>query len=190
VTTSNSEVRAICKRVERLERENRKLRWCALILLLGVSSVILMGQAKPGNRIVEAQKFVLKDEKGKIRGWMGPYGTGSEIMLGNDNAQPMMRLLVSTDAGNLHFYGSHKGGMTLAVDSGDPSLSIVGADGSGGAAIGFSKDGPAFTVSDGTGFSTVIGTTQVKDLSGGTGKTSAASVVLLDKTKKVLWQAP
>jgi hypothetical protein len=149
-----------------------------------------MGQAKPTARIVEAQKFVLKDDNGKVRAWMGLYGTGSELMLGNDSAQPMMRLLVSTDAGNLHFYGSHKGGMTLAVDAGDPSLSVVDADGNGGAAIAFSKDGPDFTLVDGKGFSAVIGATQLKDLTGGTHQTSAASVVLLDKAKKVLWQAP
>jgi hypothetical protein len=190
VTTPNSDMQAICHRVDKLERENRKLRWCALVLLLSASTLILMGQAKPANRIIEAQKFVLKDDKGKIRAWMGLYGTGSEIVLGNDSAQPMMRLLVSTDAGNLHFYGSHKGGMTLAVDSGDPSLSIVGSDGSGGAAIAFSKEGPAFTLTDGNGFSAVEGATQLKNQSGGTTQTTAASVVLLDKTKKVLWQAP
>ncbi|MGH9745090.1 MAG: hypothetical protein ACRD59_03125 [Candidatus Acidiferrales bacterium] len=191
MATSDSQLQAIHDRIVKLERENRKLRWSALILLLMVSGVILMGQAKPAARIVEAQKFVLKDENGKVRAWMGLYGTGSELMLGNDSAQPMMRLIVSTDAGNLHFYGSHKGGMTLAVDSGDPSLSIVDADGNGGAAIAFSKDGPGLTLVDGKGFSAVVGATQLKDSTGGDAKhTSAASIVLLDKAKMVLWRAP
>lgn len=192
MTSDPSDLHSLVERVVKLEQQNRRLKWGGVAVLAVFSAVVLMGQAAPPPRIVEAQKFVLKDADGKVRGWMGVMATGSELMLGNDNAQPMMRLLVSTDSSNLHFYGVRKGGMTLAVDSGDPSLSIVGADGSGGAGITFGEGGPGLTIEDGKGFSIVAGTAQLKAPAGGEGHqhTSAASVVLLDRNKKVLWRAP
>ncbi|MGH9712661.1 MAG: hypothetical protein ACRD5M_05105 [Candidatus Acidiferrales bacterium] len=191
MTSDTSDFQRLAERVLMLEKQNRRLKWGGVSVLAALSMVVLMGQAVPPPRIVEAQKFVLKDKDGKVRGWMGVMATGSELMLGNNSAQPMMRFLVSTDSSNFHFYGVRKGGMTLAVDSGDPSLSIVGADGSGGAGIAFGEDGPSLTLQDAKGFSTVAGATQLKARAGGEGqRTTAASVVLLGKNKKILWRAP
>jgi hypothetical protein len=51
--------------------------------------------------------------------------------------------------------------------------------------------GPQVMVKDKEGFSTTIGTTDLRSpRTGASGKTSAASVILFDKDDKVLWQAP
>ena len=51
--------------------------------------------------------------------------------------------------------------------------------------------GPQLMVKDKEGFSTIIGTTDLRaPRTGATGKTSAASVMLFDKDNNVLWQAP
>ena len=150
-----------------------------------------MGQAAPSPRVVEAQRFILKDSDGNVRGWMGTIGKGSELSLGNVNAEPMMRLIVSTDASDLHFFGSRKSGMNLGLDSGSPDISMMGAEGNGRAGITFGKDGPALTLEDAKEFSTIVGATQLeKPANSGAYSASAASIVLLDKDKNVIWQTP
>ena len=99
------ELHAILERVGKLEAQNRRLRWGNVAILALFSAAILMGQAAPSPRVVEAQRFILKDSDGNVRGWMGTIGKGSELILGNVNAQPMIRLIVSTDSSDLHFFG-------------------------------------------------------------------------------------
>jgi hypothetical protein len=122
---------------------------------------------------------------------MGTIGKGSELILGNVNAQPMIRLIVSTDSSDMHFFGSAKSGMNLGLDSGSPGISMSGADGNGGARITFKEPGPSFTVEDAKGFSAIIGATQLEKLKNRKPDlSSAASIILLDKDKNVIWQTP
>jgi hypothetical protein len=191
MTSHIQDLQVILERIGNLEAQNRRLRLGSVAVVALLSAVILMGQAAPSPRVIEAQRFILKDSDGNVRGWMGTIGKGSELSLGNMNAQPMMRLIVSTDASDLHFFGSRKSGMNLGLDSGSPDISMMGAEGNGRAGITLGKDGPAFTLEDGTGFSTIIGATAPeKPASAGDHLASAASIVLLDKNKKVIWQTP
>jgi len=122
---------------------------------------------------------------------MGTIGKGSELSLGNVNAQPMMRLIVSTDASDLHFFGSRKSGMNLGLDSGKPDISLMGAEGNGGGRITFGENGPTLTLEDAMGFSTIVGAAQLeKPANSGARHKAAASIVLLDKDKNVIWQTP
>lgn len=185
------DLQLILERIGKLETQNRRFRWGSVAILALLSAVILMGQGAPAPRVIEAQRFVLKDSDGNVRGWMGTIGKGSELSLGNVNAQPMMRLIVSTDASDLHFFGSHKSGMNLGLDSGSPEISMMGAEGNGGAGITSGKDGPALTLEDANGFKTIVGGIQLEKQADGTARrTSAASIVLLDKEKRIIWQTP
>ena len=190
MTAETPELRNLVERLGKLEKRNRRLERGLFAALTALSTIVVMGQAAPSPRIVEAQKFVLKDTSGNVRGWLGIIGNGSELTLGNANAQPMISLEVSNDSGDLHFYGSQRSGMNLGINSGNPSVSIVAADGQGGAAINFGKNGPSLNLQDGNGFSTLIGASQTKNPNRQVQKTSAASIVLFDKDKKVIWKAP
>jgi hypothetical protein len=185
------ELHAILERVDKLETQNRRLRRDGLAILVLLSAFMLMGQAPPSPRVVEAQRFVLKDSGGNVRGWMGTIGKGSELTLGNVNAQPMMRLIVSMDDSDLHFFGSRKSGMNLGLDSGNADISMIGAEGNGGARITFKEPGPSFALEDAKGFSTIVGATQLeKPKHRKADPSTAASIVLLDKDKNVIWQTP
>jgi hypothetical protein len=103
----------------------------------------------------------------------------------------MITIEVSTDSDDLHFYGSRNSGMNLGVNAGDPSISIMDGGGNGGAGITFGKNGPSLSLEDGKGYSTIVGKTKIE----GPGNeqpryTSAASVVLFDKDKRIMWKAP
>jgi hypothetical protein len=191
MTSDIPELHAILERISKLEVQNQRLRRGGLTILAFLSAVILMAQAAPFPRVVEAQRFILKDSDGNVRGWMGTIGKGSELALGNVNAQPMMRLIVSIDSSDLHFFGSRKSGMNLGLDSGNPDISMIGAEGKGAAGITFRERGPSLTLEDAEGFSTIVGATQLeKPTNTRAHLTSAASIILLDKDKKVIWQTP
>ena len=178
-------------RIRQLEAQNRRLKALGIAILTFFSAIILMGQAGSSPRVLEAQKFVLKDSDGNVRGWIGTIGKGSEVILGNVNSQPMIRLIVSADAGDLHFFGSHKSGMNLGLDRGVPEISMIGADGAGDTRITYSDYGPSLILEDASGSSVILGTTQpAQSAAPQVHSHSTASLKLLNPEKKVIWQAP
>jgi hypothetical protein len=185
------ELHAILNRLSKLEAQNRMLKRGAAAILIALSALVLMAQGAPPSRFVEAQKFVLKDAKGNVRAWLGVIGEGSELILGNSDQQPRMSLEVSVDAADLHFFGSRKSGMTLGVNSGKPAISLVDVNGNGGAELSFAENGPGLTLHDAKGLSTIVGATELNTPQNGAAhQISAASIMLLDKDKKVVWRAP
>ncbi|MFQ5894499.1 MAG: hypothetical protein ACE5JJ_01585 [Nitrospinota bacterium] len=64
------------ERLSRLERQNRRLKQVGALALALLGSILLMGQALPKSRTVEAEKLVLKDPKGRERArlWIDKNG--------------------------------------------------------------------------------------------------------------------
>ena len=52
---------AVMQRIDRLEREARRWRLMGLAGLLAVAALLLMGQVRPGSRVVDAETFILRD---------------------------------------------------------------------------------------------------------------------------------
>ena len=75
---SNPTMEAVVERLDRVERENRRLKKAGVAILAGIAGVVLMGQAMPTKvaKVVEAEKFVLKDTAGKVRGGLYVQGQG------------------------------------------------------------------------------------------------------------------
>lgn len=59
----------LMRRLEGVERENRRWRWAGAVALTGIAAMALMGQAAPSNvaKVIEAEKFVLRDAGGNAR---------------------------------------------------------------------------------------------------------------------------
>src|SRR5215471_20352848 len=64
--TQLCDVQSLVQRLTRLENENRRFKRGAAALAVIVSALVLMGQAQ-SHHTVEAERFVLKDQGGKIR---------------------------------------------------------------------------------------------------------------------------
>jgi len=60
----------LLSRLERVEKENRRVKQITITGLLLLCSVFVMGQSRP-SRTIEAEKFVVKDSSGKVRGEFG-----------------------------------------------------------------------------------------------------------------------
>lgn len=69
---SQATIRTLSERLSRLEAENRRLRRAGAVVVAPLAGLALMGQARsnPG-RIVEGERFVLRDAKGTVRGALG-----------------------------------------------------------------------------------------------------------------------
>lgn len=187
MTLPTNEAQAILKRLEKVETENRRLKICGATLAIVVAAFVLMGQASAPPKIVEAERFVIKDSGGNIRGWLGVFGEGSELTLGNSDKQPMMTLKVSDDASDLHFYGSQHSGMNIGVEIGEPAIAMAGPSGNVG--IEFFRGGPGMKLEDAKGISAVVGMPKGSADSDEKERASATSFLLMDKNKKVIWKA-
>lgn len=192
--SESSGMQAILSRLSRLETQNRKLKMFGLALSLAFGATVMMGLSAPKPpvpEVIEAQRFVLKDGEGNVRAWLGLFGEGSELTLGNLKNQPKMTLKVSDEGSDLHLFGRQNSGMNLGLDFGAPAIVMVGASRSGQAALGIAESGPALSLEDARKTSVIVGSSQVGAASSNKlHQGSAASVILLDKNKKVIWQAP
>ena len=59
----------LARRLDKVERENRWLKLAGVVAVAVIAAVVLMGQATPSKvaKVIEAEKFVLKDIHGKVR---------------------------------------------------------------------------------------------------------------------------
>ena len=141
----------LLRRIERLERENRRFKCAGVALALGLVAVLLMGQAPGRARTVEAEKLVLKDRAGKVRAVLGEAGEDRELGLYLYDRKQVPRVAVSLDMtgapmlrmaseigadrvrlepdGGLNLHGD-SGRVYLSVKYGnEPSLDLIDKDG-------------------------------------------------------------
>jgi len=71
---SSTDHQLLVQRLEKLERQNRRFRIGALLVLLIVGLLVVIG-ARPAN-IVQAEKFVLVDQSGRTMATLGPDANG------------------------------------------------------------------------------------------------------------------
>ena len=229
--SGTSEWTVVMNRLEKLEKQNRRMKQAGALVLILAAALVLMGQA-PATRTVEANDFVLKDESGKVRGRLYMTALGPSFALLDENGKQRASLGVLADMPGLSLFDANgRGRVGLVNGPSGPGLALFDAnekkraslhlvaegpgfylhDASekGRAGLFLLADGPRLTLYDGNekvraslvgttlklsdeeGFSTTIGTTDlVTTATGETHKTSAASVVLFDKDKKLLWRAP
>jgi hypothetical protein len=207
--SSHSEMQPLEVRIERLERQNRLFRRGALTCLIGLVSVGLMGQAKHPRKAapstapaapatpekIEAGSFILKDSNGKTRAELSMAGTGPALKLRDESGTPLITL--SLNDGNpqgpmmLFSDSQHHAAVSLSVLEGMGSqLSLVGASPDIQARMEVAPEGTSFEMSDANGFTTSIGNGMRASKGNQPKKTTAASVILYGKDRKVLWSAP
>ena len=88
----------LTRRLDRLERENRRLKLLGGLALIGVAALTVMGQTPPTPvaNTLEAERFVLRDHAGNVRATLGlrPDGTAA-LALADDTQQDRAVLSVT-----------------------------------------------------------------------------------------------
>jgi hypothetical protein len=109
-----SGVPARLKPLERLERSNRRLKICGLVVLVALAAVGMMGQARPALQTVEAQEFVVKDAGGVIRARLGASQSGASLNLSHEGGRA--NLVVSGGRGQgAHFVVTDSAGKVKSL---------------------------------------------------------------------------
>jgi hypothetical protein len=141
----------LARRVERLERANRRWRGGAILGLLLLASAGLLGQAPvvPGAaKAVDAERFNLRDAAGHLRGSLGVTTDGTtSLVLYNTAGAHQVGLGVLPDGTASIFLGSPAGRtvteLTLYRD-GTPSLVMRDRAGKTRMLLGAAADGQPF----------------------------------------------
>ncbi len=83
-------------RLERMERENRRLKRVGVAVLAALAAVVLMAQANPPKvaKVIEAERFVLQDAAGKVRGELSVL-PGGQAGLGLYDQNANLRAMLS-----------------------------------------------------------------------------------------------
>jgi len=98
---TDSSLDELTTRLERLERQGRRWRRTAFVVLLGAVGVVVMGQAPPHRlpKSIEAEEFVLRDSRGQVRASLGtPPGSNTTVFqFHGENGKPRTRITVASD---------------------------------------------------------------------------------------------
>jgi hypothetical protein len=130
-----TEMETLARRVEALERQNRRVKLAALGIVLGAMVVALSG-AGQATRTVEAQKIVLLDNHGRAKLTIGtPALTGATVGVNPDDAVIWFTDDKGTDRAMLTsdglFFANRDARPTISISS-DPKaseLKLYGMDG-------------------------------------------------------------
>ncbi len=188
----------LTQRLDRLERENRRLKIAGAILLLALAAVGAMGQVLPKAvpKVVEAERFVVRDTKGKVLATLGTEASGlPALVLSDQNGKRRAGLFVLAD-GEPHlglFDQNEKRRAVLAVlADGAPALFLADQNGKDRAGLVLDTSGPSLVLRDENDkIRAVLGRAALEATATGTvEQRPAASLVLFDKDGKVIWKVP
>ncbi len=149
---------AVVGRLERVERANRRWSRLGLLMLAGSAAALLMGQAVPGRRDLEAQSFVLLDSTGHAQARLAMVAGGPALQLFDASGQGRAGLSVRQDGTAVLSLsdGSGKGGATLVAGATqDTALLLRDPAGQVRATLGIDGQGVALALTDRKGISRV-----------------------------------
>ena len=210
----------LTQRLDRLERGNRRLKLAVAVLLISLAAVGVMGQVSPkaAPKVIEAERFVLRDTSGKPRATLVVAADGtSGLSLYDQNGKGRLRLYVDTSGPSLALADQNgklratlrldadgspgltlfdrgeklRGGLGLHTD-GSPLLGLLDQSGKLRATLGVATSGPSLVLHDeNQKYRAVLGHAALKTTAAGTvEQRPESSLMLLDKDGKVIWKAP
>ncbi len=201
-------IETLARRLDRVERENRRLKQAGVVALAVIAAVVLMGQATGKvAKVIEAEKFVLRDPVGNVAARLELFADSAHLTFvdkkkrvlssfRNDGfhiVDPDREILTAMGPGLLTLNSIGVGGLTISSDP-DFGLSMVLHDNkTSRATLGLTPEGlPTLTLYDKDGMSrTELGSTSLETTRPGVvEKRPESSLVLFDKKGKVIWSAP
>lgn len=144
---------------------------------------------------IEAESFILKDANGKVRAELSMGGTGPSLKFRDQTGAALVTLSLNDSAPGGPFLllsdPQHHAGLSMSVLEGAGSqLSLTGERADIQAHIGVTPEGTSLSLSDQEGFTANFGSGMQPSKNGQVKKTTAASIALLNKDRKLLWSAP
>ena len=178
-------------RLLKLEKQNRRFKQLGVAVLTVPAILLLMGQAA-SKKTIEANEFILRDDSGNVRARLEVDKGVAQLLLFDPDGSEKMGIDSGTVGGKdlITLSGAsvmlhHNAEFGLLV----PDTLLMGSAAEQTSRMELGRGG--LRVTDVQGFSASFGVTDlVTPRTGETHKTSAASLVLFDNEKKVIWKAP
>lgn len=141
-------VGSLADRVDRLERQNRRLKHVGAAVAIGIATVVLMGQARTAAKVVEAERFIVRDAGGRTRATLGVAADGEAGLYFVDrDGKLRAALALKTDGGpNLTLLDRDEKprvGLVVGAD-GTPVLGLFDRDKKLRATLSVAADGTPF----------------------------------------------
>jgi len=213
--TQTFDLKSLSDRVEKLEKQNRRLKQIGLTVIVLISAIFVSGQAKTG-KVIEASAFHLVDASGRVRADLSISNLQAPTLSLSDEEENLevvlegsssisgasLKLGKSQSKGHISLEAEPPGMSTALLALGQdtsPEVMLAGgrasflmmSDATGIVNLDVGENGPRLAVTDRAGYTVTVGRSDlVTTKMGVKEQTPAASIVLSGKDKKVLWSAP
>jgi len=152
MTSQTPDTQAVLERLQKLERQNRRVKRMGLLALTAVGAVLVVGQAAPKTRTIEAEKFVLVDSAGKIRAELSMMLDRPSLVMLDEEGKARADLSVEPDGPRLAL--SNEAGKLqteLTAYKGLNGLLTYNHAGTASTLLGQGEAGPALEIFDADG---------------------------------------
>ncbi len=140
----------------------------------------------------DGPRLVLLDERLRLRAFLHNGKDGPGLSLLDERGHVSAALSMDKERPGLSLYADPEHtSASFSISKDGPVLGLFGQEGSRGAILSAANGGPSLNLYDPAGYSAILGgTTLVTPATGTTTNRSAASLVLFDSKKSVIWDAP
>lgn len=142
-----SERHLILERLDRLEKQNRRLRRAIAFLMIIAACLLFVGARFGKGRTLTASRIVLKDDTGTTRAILGMRSAGPGLILYDENGENVEALLTVLETGPVLSLCDAKGTtrVLLGVTPKGATLAFNDSHGKLRAEMGFSSNSPNMT---------------------------------------------
>lgn len=125
MTKDTQDFQTLVRRLDRVERQNKRLRRAVTTLTVLCLAVLVIGAVQPKSRSVEAEAFILVDENGKKRATLMTPSPGNltSFSIYDMNEKERVSLIETSEGSGLYLYGQNgKEWLELDVSRKGPML--------------------------------------------------------------------
>jgi len=152
MTSLTPDVQSVLERLGKLERQNRRLKRAGSLALTAVAALLLMGQATPESRTIEAERFIVIDSAGKTRAVLSMILDGPHLVMYDEKGEMRVNLRVGPDGPLLAFDNeAGKPQTELTAVKGFNGLLTYNYAGTPSTVLGEEEKGPALRLFDADG---------------------------------------
>jgi len=101
MTLDPTDPKSFSNRLEKLERENRRLKVLGSVVLLGAAGALCMGLTAAPSKKLEAETIVIKDARGKTQAILSSGDEGPAFTLMDQNGKLRVNIDVSHEGPGL-----------------------------------------------------------------------------------------